>query len=72
MPLVIPADILLTNCHVCFQESTEVDEEEDDDDKVSVPRESPDREGTLFFVVVVVFWCSHKYEKDKKMNIYIT
>lgn len=36
LPLEISADVLLTNCGFSFQESTDIDEEEDEDDKVSV------------------------------------
>lgn len=44
MHLVIWVDVLLTNCGVSFQESTDIDEEEDDDDKVSGLKKEHERE----------------------------
>lgn len=41
--LVISGDGILTNCGFSFQESTDLEEEEDEDDKVSVLREAHGR-----------------------------
>ena len=45
MHLGISGDILLTNCGSSFQDSTDVDDEEDEDDKVSVPEKTRERLG---------------------------
>lgn len=38
MHLGVSGDILLINCGSSFQDGTDIDDDEDEDDKVSVPK----------------------------------
>lgn len=49
----------LTNCGVSFQESTDVEEDEEEEERVSVLREEPNRDisgGSRFAPPSCIFW----------------